>query len=279
MKAQHRVPPVHRLLLVVLTAVAIVASGCTMSRPLPDVTSKSLPRALDSLEEAGWQVEVRTAKGRAIEPHQDGRWGVISATTDDDIVILTVGALTKKTRKIAYKSRTVKVKNRSASYRRVKTEGKAGKRTTVYIDGSPAYSKVTEKPVTQVIHVGTGVRTQKRSAIAYKTKILPVAWESTSYRKVVQEGRAGNRTNTYLDGRLITSKVTRKPVTRIVQVGTSRPYTGRCTIWGGYAKRYVECTGHYDPAARQSAQRLVDLCNSTSQPISDCRDIYGSYFD
>ena len=121
-------------------------------------------------------------------------------------------------------------------------------------------------------------RTTKTLRIDFATKRVRLSDEPTSYRKVVRQGRAGTRVITYLDGEKHSSEVTRKPVKRVVEIGTAPAYTGRCTILGSYAHRYVRCTGFYNPEAKRAAQELAGECNSTTSPLADCRGVYGRYF-
>ena len=123
-----------------------------------------------------------------------------------------------------------------------------------------------------------GKLTTKIVKLPFKTRTTKLSSTRIGVRKIVQEGERGKRVITFLDGKKISSEVTRKPVTKIIGIGTWRPYTGNCTILGYYAHRYVRCTGYYDPAAKRRAKSLADLCNSTTSPIAACRDVYGRTF-
>ena len=123
-----------------------------------------------------------------------------------------------------------------------------------------------------------GKLTTKTVVIAFKTKKMKLPIEPTTYKEVVQNGANGKRKITYLDGKKLKTSVTKKPRTRIIQVGTRHVYTGRCTILGSYANRYVRCTGDYSPAAEEDAWKLANLCSSTYQPLAECRGVYGTYF-
>lgn len=138
--------------------------------------------------------------------------------------------------------------------------------------------KVKLAEETRVATLTVGKLSRKVKVIDFKTKVVKRAGKTTSYRKVEQRGERGRRVITFLDGKRISSKVTKKPVTKIVGIGTRRPYTGGCTIRGGYARRYVRCSGYYDPAAKRAAQRLASRCNSTTSPLAECRNVSGRYF-
>ena len=160
-----------------------------------------------------------------------------------------------KVKAVGTKNRSIR---RSAEYGWQVTKVKTGKNGTVTLTAG----KLTTKTV----------------AIEYKTKTVKLPDEPKTYKEVAQKGVNGERVITYLDGKKIQSTVTRAPVTKIVEIGTRRPYTGKCTIWGSYANRYVKCTGFYNPEAKRAAQELASLCNSTTSPLADCRGVYGSYF-
>lgn len=51
-------------------------------------------------------------------------------------------------------------------------------------------------------------------------------------------------------------------------------YTGSCTIEGKYRKRVVNCTGDYNPAAKQRAEAKAKECNESSKAVSGCTDTY-----
>ena len=123
-----------------------------------------------------------------------------------------------------------------------------------------------------------GRLTTRTERISFKTEKVKLAYEPTTYREVVREGVNGKRKITYLDGKKIKTKVVKKPVSKILEVGTQHVYTGRCTIWGSYANRYVKCTGDYNPSAKAAAGELAALCNSTTWPIAECKGVYGTYF-
>jgi len=129
-----------------------------------------------------------------------------------------------------------------------------------------------------IVTLTAGKLTVKTVKIGYKTKKVKLPHRPTTYKVVARKGVKGKRKIIFLDGKKIKTAVVKKSVAKIIHVGTRHVYTGRCTIWGSYANRYVQCTGDYSPAAEEAAWELANLCNSTAQPLGECRNVYGSYF-